>query len=232
MVVLSNVTLSNDIYSFSSNNGFIKLEQFPTVSSVLQYTAYLTYGSSNATQLLYGDSYSNVSITHSNYSSNNTLYLGLNNSNIYTYSNVPYLSTSNAYNTFQMNLSSSNFNILVNNSNLLNVNTFSNQIPQSYNENADILLYGSSNMKIKDIVYQPTAMVTAPMTFTEPVKFASLSAMSIRESNVPLETKYALSNSLSNYLLQSTATTTYAPSNAMSNYVLQSTANTTYAPSN
>ena len=52
------------------------------------------------------------------------------------------------------------------------------------------------------------------------------------EAGTLLSTKYAPSNTLSNYALTSTANTQYAPSNTLSNYTLTSTANTQYAPSN
>jgi hypothetical protein len=54
----------------------------------------------------------------------------------------------------------------------------------------------------------------------------------ILEGNVLLSSKYAPSNTLSNYVLTSTGNTQYAPSNTLSNYVLTSTGNTQYAPSN
>jgi hypothetical protein len=54
----------------------------------------------------------------------------------------------------------------------------------------------------------------------------------ILEGNVLLSSKYALSNTLSNYVLTSAGNTQYAPSNTLSNYVLTSAGNTRYAPSN
>jgi hypothetical protein len=54
----------------------------------------------------------------------------------------------------------------------------------------------------------------------------------ILEGNVLLSTKYAPSNTLSNYVLTSAANTQYAPSNTLSNYVLTLAANTNYVLSN
>jgi fibronectin-binding autotransporter adhesin len=54
----------------------------------------------------------------------------------------------------------------------------------------------------------------------------------IQLNGTSISTTYAPSNTLSNYVLTTTANTTYAPSNIISNYVLTATANTTYAPSN
>jgi len=57
-------------------------------------------------------------------------------------------------------------------------------------------------------------------------------ASSFSENGTSLTAKYALSNTMSNYLSSTTASTAYAPSNTLSNYVLTSVANTTYAFSN
>jgi hypothetical protein len=60
----------------------------------------------------------------------------------------------------------------------------------------------------------------------------TFNASTIYEGGTLLSSKYAPSNTLSNYTLTSVANVNYAPSNALSNYALTSVANVNYAPSN
>lgn len=204
MVFLSNVSFSNDIYNFQNSNGYIQLQQSPTISSTIQYTTYHQYNQSNNIKLFYGDNQSNISVTHSNFQSNSWLHISLNNSNIFSTSNIPYISYSNSSNTFQVNLTDTTINLLINNSNLLKISSLSNSIPAFYNSNADIYFYGSSNLKISNISYQPIGVISNPIIFKQPIQAPIVSSSNITQlSNVLYTTSNNFSSNISN--VQTTA---------------------------
>lgn len=193
MVFTDNVTLSDNIYIFNNSNGLIKLQQYPTISSSLSFNSFNQYNQNNAVKVIYGETSNNITLSYSNYQSNSSLHIGLNNSNIFNTSNIPYISYSNSYNNFKLNIYDDIINLIINNSNLLNISSYSNDIPKLYNSDADIVFYGSSNLQIKDISYLPNGIMYNPIIFKQPIKvpFITSCNLSIFSNDLYTTSNYA-----------------------------------------
>jgi hypothetical protein len=106
------------------------------------------------------------------------------------------------------------------------------------NSNSTAISITSSNVGIGKTNPGVPLDVVGAITSTGTVTASALTASNVTattsftEAGALLSSKYALSNTLSNYVLTATANTNYAPSNALGSYVLTTAGNTNYAPSN
>jgi hypothetical protein len=106
------------------------------------------------------------------------------------------------------------------------------------NSNSTAISITSSNVGIGKTNPSVPLDVVGAITSTGTVTASTFTASNVTattaftEAGALLSSKYALSNTLSNYVLTATANTNYAPSNALGSYVLTTAGNTNYAPSN